>query len=194
MIYEQAGWIHLFDPHERQSQRLKISVAADLVETRPRYASDAKHIRGFGISPGGHRAVLGYRGEIVTVPAKKGDPRNLTRSPGVHDRFPAWSPDGKSIAYFSDVTGEYQLVVRPQDGKGEGKSYPLSGSGFYEGPVWSPDSKKIAMKDNSRTLVAGSTWRVGISSGSPPSRSTGRDEPRARATRGLPTRSGWRTP
>ena len=105
-----------------------------------------------GISPSGKRAVLEYRGEIVTVPAKKGDPHNLTQTPGAHERSPAWSPDGKSIAYFSDATGEYQLVVRPQDGKGEGRSYPLKGSGFYEQPAWSPDSKKIAFIDNSRTL------------------------------------------
>jgi tricorn protease len=152
LIYEQAGWIYVFDPDERQSHRLKIGVAADLVETRPRFASDVKHIRGFGISPGGQRAVLGYRGEVVTVPAKKGDPRNLSQTPGVHERFPSWSPDGKSIACFSDATGEYQLVVRPQDGKGEGKSYPLRGSGYYEEPVWSPDSNRIALIDNSRTV------------------------------------------
>jgi tricorn protease len=165
LIYEQAGWIYVFDPRERQSHRLKIAVAADLAETRPRFASDVKHIRSFGISPGGQRAVLGYRGEIVTVPAKKGDPRNLTQTPGVHERFPSWSPDGKSIAYFSDATGEYQLTVRPQDAKGGGKSYALRGSGFYEGPVWSPDSKKIALIDNSRTvywldLQSGSLKRV----------------------------------
>ncbi len=152
LIYEQAGFLHLFDPTDRQSHRLKIAVAADLAETRARFASDAKLIRHAGFSPGGKRAVVEYRGEIVTVPAKKGDPRNLTETPGTHERSPAWSPDGKSIAYFSDATGEYQLVVRPQDGKGEGRPYALKGSGFYERPAWSPDSKKIAFIDNSRTL------------------------------------------
>ena len=152
VIYEQAGWIHRFDPKDRASHRLKIGVAADLAETRPRYAGDAKHIRTVRISPTGKRAVIEYRGEIVTIPAKKGDAHDLTQTPGAHERSPAWSPDGKSIAYFSDATGEYQLVVRPQDGKGEGRSYPLKGSGFYEHPAWSPDSKKIAFVDNSRTL------------------------------------------
>jgi tricorn protease len=161
VIYEQAGWIHLFDPAAGRSHRLRIGVAADLTETRPRYATGPKHVRDLGISPTGKRAVLEYRGEIVTVPARKGDPHNLTQTPSVHERSPAWSPDGQSIAYFSDASGEYVLIVRPQDGKGEGKSYPIKGSGFYEHPVWSPDGKKIAFMDNGRTLywidVAGGT-------------------------------------
>ena len=165
VIYEQAGWIHRYDPKDRESHRLRIGVAADLAETRPRYAGGAKHVRNVGVSPSGKRAVIEYRGEIVTIPAKKGDPHVLTETPGAHERSPAWSPDGKSIAYFCDATGEYRLVVRPQDGKGDGRSYPLNGSGFYEHPVWSPDSKKVAYIDNSRTiywidLASGTVKRV----------------------------------
>jgi len=152
VIYEQAGWVHLFEPGAGKSRRLEIGVAADLAETRPRYATGAAHVRSFGISPSGKRVVLEYRGEIVTVPVKKGDPHNLTRTPGAHERSPVWSPDGESIAYFSDASGEYALVVRPQDGKGEGRAYPLKGAGFYERPVWSPDSGKIAFIDNARTI------------------------------------------
>ena len=96
--------------------------------------------------------MLEYRGEIITVPAKKGDPRNLTETPGVHERSPIWSPDGKSIAYFSDASGEYALQIRAQDGKGEPRVLALKGAGFYERPVWSPDSKKISYVDNARTL------------------------------------------
>src|SRR5262249_48318965 len=104
------------------------------------------------ISPSGARAVFEFRGEIVTVPAEKGDPRNLTNTPGVHERSPAWSPDGKRIAYFADAGGEYALHVRAADGKGEAKQYKLGGHGFYEDPAWSPDSKKIAFVDNALTL------------------------------------------
>ena len=127
-------------------------MASDLVEARPRFVKGAKYIRNAAISPSGARAVFEFRGEIVTVPAEKGDPRNLTNTPGVHERSPAWSPDGKSIAYFSDEGGEYQLHVRPADGKGKAKIYALDGAGFYETPVWSPDSKKIAYIDNSQSL------------------------------------------
>jgi tricorn protease len=152
VIYEQGGWLHLYEPALEKSQRLSIAVATDLAETRNRFVSGPKHVRNADISPSGKRTVLEYRGEIVSVPMKKGDSRNLTQSPAAHERSPSWSPDGKSIAYFSDASGEYTLVVRPQDGKSDGRSYPLKGAGFYERPVWSPDSKKIAFIDNSRTL------------------------------------------
>ena len=153
IIYEQAGYLHLFNPGTNECTRLKVGVAADLAETRPRYVTNVKSIRSAKLSPTGKRAVLEYRGEIVTVPAKKGDPRNLTETPGVHERSPVWSPDGKSIAWFSDASGEYALQVRRQDGQGEGRIYTIKGAGFYDRPVWSPDSKKIAFVDNSRTLL-----------------------------------------
>ncbi len=152
VIYEQAGWLYLYEPGETKSRRLKIGVAADLLESRSRYAAGTKNIRHVSISPSGKRVAIEYRGEIVTVPAKKGDARNLSQTPGAHERSPAWSPDGKSIAYFSDESGEYALVVHPQDGKAESRSYPLNGAGFYDRPTWSPDSKKIAFIDNARTL------------------------------------------
>src|SRR5262249_19488397 len=145
-------YLHLFDLDKEKASRLKIGVASDLVETRPRYVKGAKYIRDATLSPSGKRAAFEFRGEIVTVPAAKGDPVNLTNSPGVHDRPPAWPPAGKSIAYFSAEGGEYQLHVRPANGKGKAKTYPLGGAGFYERLFWSPDSKKIAFLDNSQSL------------------------------------------
>ncbi|MFO0907838.1 MAG: PDZ domain-containing protein [Isosphaeraceae bacterium] len=153
VVYERAGRLHRFDPASRRDEQLKLGVAADLVETRPRFARDlAKAVREADLSPNGRRAVLDVRGEIVTVPAKKGDPRNLSRTPGAHERSPVWSPDGRSLAYFSDSSGEYALIVRPADGQGEPRSYPLQGAGYYERLSWAPDSAHLAFTDNSRTL------------------------------------------
>jgi tricorn protease len=152
IVYEQAGYIHILDPKSAKSTRVPIGVASDLIETRPRFVRGFRYIRDGGISPTGARAVLEFRGEIVTVPAEKGDPRNITQTPGVNERSPRWSPDGKSIAYFSDESGEYALHVRNQDGKGEVKKFKLNGSGFYDEPVWSPDNEKISFADNSWSL------------------------------------------
>jgi tricorn protease len=152
LVYEQAGYLHLYDPAGSSDRRLKVGVATDLVEARPRWVKGAKYIRHASLSPSGARAVFEFRGEIVTVPASKGDARNLTETPGVHERSPAWSPDGKSIAYFSDDGGEYRLHVRSADGKGKAKIYQIQGAGFYNSPTWSPDSKKIAYIDNSQSL------------------------------------------
>jgi len=152
VVFEQAGTLHLYDVAQGRDRRLKIGVAADLPELRERYAKGPQWVFADGVSPTGARAVFEFRGEIVTVPAEKGDPRNLTMTPGVHERTPAWSPDGRSIAYFSDESGEYALHVRAQDGRGEVRKFKLGGAGFYGSPSWSPDSAKIAFADNSLTL------------------------------------------
>jgi tricorn protease len=152
IIYEQGGYLHIYDPEKAQSTKLTIGVAADLLELRERYVKGARYIRNASISPSGARAVFEFRGEIVTVPAEKGDPRNLTDTTGTHEQSPVWSPDGKSIAYFSDESGEYELHVRSQGGKGDVKNFKMIGAGFYDSSVWSPDSQKISYADNSRTL------------------------------------------
>ena len=104
-------------------------------------------MRSAHISPSGKRAVFDYRGDIVTVPEEFGDPVNLTNSPGVHENYPAWSPDGKHIAYFSDASGEYELHINTPDYKNNVKKIKIDGTGFYAFPYWSPDSKKISFSD-----------------------------------------------
>ena len=152
IVYEQAGYLHLFDPKSGSDARLKVGVAADLVESLPRFAKGKKFIRGGSISPSGARAAIEFRGEIFTLPREKGDDRNLTNTPAANERWPAWSPDGKSIAYFSDRDGEYQLYIADQDGKGTPREIKIKGAGSYAEPKWSPDSKKISFSDNSRTI------------------------------------------
>ena len=152
IIFEQAGTLHTYDLGTGRITDLEIGIATDLPELRPRYVKATDFVRGANISPSGARAVFEVRGEIVTVPAEKGDPRNLTLTPGASERDPAWSPDGTSIAFFSDESGEYRLHVAPQDGKSEVRTYELNGTGFFDGLSWSPDSKKLAFEDNGRNL------------------------------------------
>jgi tricorn protease len=152
IIFEQAGWVHTLDTESGATERLRIGAASDLKEQRPRFERGSDWVRAGSLSPSGARAVFEFRGEILTVPAEKGAPRNLTRSTSSHERTPVWSPDGTRIAWFSDAGGEYRLVIAPQDGKGEPRSYPLTGAGFYTDPDWSPDSRWISFVDNSWSL------------------------------------------
>ena len=152
IIFEQAGYLHTFDINSSSSKKIKIGIAADLLELRPRFVNGASYIRSAAISPSGARVVFDFRGDIITLPAEKGDPRNLTLTTGAHEKYPAWSPDGKKIAYFSDLSDEYELHIKAQNGKGAAKTYKLSGTGFYASINWSPDSKKISFVDNGRNL------------------------------------------
>lgn len=151
IVYEQFGTIHTFDTKTGTSSPVNITVNADLTSVRPHYKKVGDDIRNSGISPTGKRAVFEARGEIFTVAAKKGEPRNITNTPGVMERSPAWSPSGEFIAYFSDEGGEYKLHVRDQKGHKPAKVYDLPKT-FYYAPTWSPDSTKIAFFDKTLKL------------------------------------------
>lgn len=152
LVFEQAGYLHIYDPGANNEKKLTIGIAADLLELRSRYATGARNVRRGDISPSGSRVVLDFRGDIVTAPAEKGDYLNLTQTTGVHEAWSVWSPDGKSIAYISDAGGENALCIQPANGKGTVRVIKLTGAGFYANLKWAPDSRKIAYTDNSRTL------------------------------------------
>ena len=152
IIFSQAGYLHVYNPANNNTSKLKIGIAADLLDQRDRYIKGDQYIRDGDISPSGARVVMDFRGDIVTVPAGKGDVFNLTNTAGVHEKNPTWSPNGKLIAYFSDASGEYALHIKNQDGSGSAQAIKLNGSGFYAHMHWSPDSKKIAFVDNGRSL------------------------------------------
>jgi tricorn protease len=153
IVYEQLGSLHLFDPASGKETRVNVRIAADMPQVMPHFEKVGDHILHFQISPTGQRAVFEAHGDILTVPAEKGDIRNITHSPGAADRDPAWSPDGKSVAYFSDESGEYALYISAQDGitppRKIGLGEPPS---FFYSPTWSPDSKKIAYDDKRLNL------------------------------------------
>ncbi|HTQ55226.1 MAG TPA: PDZ domain-containing protein [Bryobacteraceae bacterium] len=151
IVYEQFGGIHLYDLKSGKTQPVTIRVQGDFGEVRPKFVNVGRHLITPAVSPNGVRAVFAARGEIITVPAEKGDARDLTNTPGVMEREPQWSPDGKSIAYLSDETGEYALHVQPQDGAGEVTKIELK-PGFYLSPRFSPDSRKIALVDSFQRL------------------------------------------
>ncbi len=153
IVYEQFGSIHLYDLRSGKAKLLEIHVSGDLPELREHRINVSKKLTDAHISPTGMRAVFASHGEILTVPAEKGDPRNLTNTPGVMERSPIWSPDGKTIAYLSDESGEYQLHVASQNGMGAVTKISLGDSpAFYAALNWSPDSKKISYVDSHHVL------------------------------------------
>ncbi len=159
LVYEQAGYIHRLDTQSGRSERMVVGIATDLLELRPRYVSGPSYVRNASVSPSAARVVLDYRGEVVTVPGEMGDVVNHSNTPGVHEKYPTWSPDGNHIAYFSDASGEYELHIREVK-SGKVRKISLQGAGFYAYPHWSPDNGKIALVDNSRSLYV-----VDLSSG-----------------------------
>jgi tricorn protease len=153
IVYSQFGKLNLYDLAAHRSTPITVEVAGDMPELRDHYEKVGDQIRNSAISPTGVRAVFEAHGEIFTVPAEKGDVRNITRSPAVEDRDPAWSPDGKSIAYFSDESGEYALHIRDQQGLGDVRKLGLGQPpSFFYSPTWSPDSQKISYSDKRLNL------------------------------------------
>jgi tricorn protease len=170
LVYEQFGSLHLYDLASHQEHAVTVTVHGDLPNLTPHLAQVSAHdVQNVGISPTGARVLIEARGDIFSVPAEKGDSRNLTRTPGAAERDPAWSPDGKSIAYFSDASGEYQLFIRDQDGIHAPKVVDLGpGASFFYAPHWSPDSKHIAFTDKHLHL-----WYVDAAGGKPVKVDTG---------------------
>jgi len=148
IVFENAGRLFLLDLATEQAREVEITVVTDRATLRPRVENVSAHIRNGAISPTGKRALFEARGDIFSVPAEHGVIRNLTESSGVAERFPAWSPDGKTLAYFSDRTGEYELTLRPADGQGPEEVVTQLGPGFRYQAHWSPDSRKLVFVDN----------------------------------------------
>ena len=147
VVFEQAGYIHELDPKLGRDKVVPITVAGDFPWMMPRWEDVSSRTTNMSLSPTGKRILVEARGEIFTIPAEKGDVRNLTNSSGAADRDPAWSPDGKSIAYFSDRSGEYKLYIENPDGLAPAREINIANPKHYYTVSWSPDSKKILCHD-----------------------------------------------
>jgi tricorn protease len=160
VVFEQAGYVHELDPKSSKARVINITATGDFPWMMPRWEDVSSRITNMALSPTGKRVVVEARGEIFTVPAEKGDVRNLTNTSGSAERDPAWSPDGKSISYFSDKSGEYRLYIEAQDGLTPPREILLDKPTHYYTTSWSPDSKKILFSDTNLNV-----WVLDVASG-----------------------------
>ncbi len=152
IILEAGGRLHRIDLATGALSEVKVEAVTDRAALKPRTENASKLIRGGSPSPQGKRAVFEARGEVFSVPAERGFVMNLSHTPGVAERFPALSPDGKQVAYFSDRSGEYELCLKAADGSGEERQVTHLGPGFRYNILWSPDGKRVVFGDQAMRI------------------------------------------
>lgn len=152
IVFVAGGRLWRLDPSEATVRPIPVSIEAELPERLPRFRDVASFIQAGAPSPSGARAIFESRGELFSVPKEHGPTRNLTGTPGTRERAPAWSPDGRWLAFFSDRTGEAELWLRDLSGREEDRSLTPGNEVWADGPVWSPDSGRIAFWDRARRL------------------------------------------
>jgi tricorn protease len=152
IVFEQAGYIWRYDLRSGRSAPIPIEIKEDFASGRAAFVNASKHADSVNLAPDGQRAVVVARGDIFSVPAKDGTARALTKTSNAHERDAVWSPDGKWIAYNSDESGENELYVRAQDGKGQPQQLTKASDTYYYQPIWSPDSKKLLWSDRLQRL------------------------------------------
>jgi tricorn protease len=152
IVFQYGAKLWRLDLADRTTAEIPITIPGDRPKLMPQMIDASEFISGGSISPSGKRVAVGGRGDIWTAPAENGTPRNLTRTSGVHEQDPAWSPDGKWIAYFSDASGEYELYLLAADGKGEPRRITTDGTCFRTDITWSPDSKKAVIGDKTGAI------------------------------------------
>jgi tricorn protease len=153
IVFVQGGRIHLYDLKTNQERAVDVRANPETPEMKQRTVNVSRNIDWVTMSANGDRLMFNGRGEIVMLNPKNGETENLSKTSGAAERYPAFSPDDKWIAYFSDESGEYQLHVRPASGEGQVKKLAIEPKpSFYRELTWSPDSKKVAFTDKQLAL------------------------------------------
>lgn len=147
IVYEFGGKLRIFDTRTGEDRGISITVPDDGLAMRPGRISAARNIESFSLSPKGERALFVARGDVFTVPIEKGPTRNLTNRSSAHDKWARWSPDGRTIAFISDISGEEQIYLINQDGSGEPTQLTTGFAAMLYAPEWSPDSSRLAFSD-----------------------------------------------
>lgn len=165
IVFENGGKLYLYNLADRNYKEVPVQVVTDELRLRPSLENASKFITNAAISPDGKRAIVEARGELFSIPAENGVVKDLTQSSGIAERFPAWSPDGKYIAYWSDRSGEYELTLREAGKETTEKKLSSYGPGFRYNLYWSPDSKKLAFIDQAAKIhiydrTTGETYNI----------------------------------
>jgi len=160
IVFQKGDRLMVVDLGSGASRAVDVRVPGDRPKVAPRSVDQSKNISAWSAGPSGKRVVVSARGDLWTAPAENGTPRPLTATNGIFERDPAWSPDGKSVAFFDDSTGEYELYVMPADGKGTKRQLTTDGGPFKSDITWSPDSKRLTYSDKTGTL-----WLVTLEDG-----------------------------
>ncbi|MDR1517993.1 MAG: PDZ domain-containing protein, partial [Dysgonamonadaceae bacterium] len=146
IVFENGGYLYKFDVAKGKPEKINITLASDNIYARSEIKDGERYISHASLSPDGERLVVTTRGEVFNIPAGKGVTKNITRSPGAHDRAAQWAPDGKSIAYISDATGETELYLQDSNGS-EPVQLTKNNDTYIRSFQWSPDSKSIVYTD-----------------------------------------------
>jgi tricorn protease len=152
IVFENGGYLYKLNINDKKAVKVPVFINNDFIYARNEWKDASKRITDADLSPNGERVVFTARGEVFSTPSKEGITKNLTQTPGVHERSATWSPDGKYIAYLSDRSGEFEIYIEDQDGNGEAIQLTDNADTYKFGIDWSPDSKKIMWSDRKLRL------------------------------------------
>jgi tricorn protease len=160
IVYENGGYLYVLDLATEKTEKINVNISFDNPQLLSYYKNVKDDVHSFNISPTGKRALFGARGDVFSVPAENGQIENLTNTQGVREIYPSWSPNGKYIAYYSDVTGEYEIYLLENKKGASPKQLTFNSAAWKYEAEWSPDSRYLVYSDRTMNL-----WLVDIESG-----------------------------